>query len=201
MNIWDDSRLALFIAFAVPGFIAIKVYELLSPSKQADSSKQLIDAVSYSCLNYAVLLLPIYLVESSTLRSIHPKIYVLFYVGVLFFAPVLLVISWKFMRELQWIQKFVPHPAQKPWDYVFAQRRTYWVIVTLNNGDRVAGMYGPNSFASSAPSEEQIYLEEQWLFNKYGGFERPAEQTSGVIILSSEIRTVEFMHSGDQGNE
>ena len=201
MNIWDENKLALFIAFVVPGFIAIKVYELLSPSTQVDTSKQVIDAVSYSCLNYAILLWPIYCVESSDLRTSHPQIYALFYMGVLFFAPVLLVLFWKYLRELDWIQKFVPHPTQKPWDFVFAQRRTYWVIVTLKNGEKIGGMYGPNSFASSAPSEEQIYLEEQWILNDDGGFERRAEQTSGIIILSSEIRSVEFMHSGEQDDE
>ena len=88
VNIWDENKLALFIAFVVPGFIAIKVYELLSPSRQVDSSKQLIDAISYSCLNYAILLWPIFIVESSGLKSSHPQVYVLFYMVVLFFAPV-----------------------------------------------------------------------------------------------------------------
>ena len=201
MSIWEENKLILFIAFVVPGFIAIKVYELLSPSRYTDSSKQIIDAVSYSCLNYAVLLWPIYYVESSELKSSHPQIYVLFYMGVLFFAPVLLVIGWKFLRNLEWIQRFIPHPTQKPWDFVFAQRRSYWVIVTLKNGEKIGGMYGPHSFASSAPSEEQIYLEEQWILNEDGGFERPAEQTSGIIILAPEIRSVELIHNGEQENE
>lgn len=185
----------------VPGFIAIKVYELLSPSKQVDTSKQVIDAISYSCLNYTILLWPIFTVESSGLRESHPQIYILFYMAVLFIAPVLLVLFWKYLRELDWLQKFVPHPTQKPWDFVFAQRKTYWVIVTLKNGKKIGGMYGPNSFASSSPSEEQIYLEEQWILNEDGGFCRKVEQTSGIIILSSEIRSVEFMHSGEQDDE
>lgn len=201
MDIWDGNKFALFIGFVVPGFIAIKVYELLSPSSQPDSSKQLIDAVSYSCLNYAILLWPIFLVESGGIKSSHPQLYILFYMAVLFLSPVLIVFAWKFLRETEWVQKFVPHPTQKPWDYVFGQRRTYWVIVTLKNGEKIAGMYGPDSFASSAPSEEQIYLEEQWILNRDGGFERKAEQTLGIIILSSEIRSVEFMHSGEQDNE
>lgn len=201
MDIWDGNKLALFIAFVVPGFIAIKVYALLSPSSQTDSAKQLIDAVSYSCLNYAFLLWPIYEVESSSLKSNYPQIYALFYMAVFFFSPVLLVIFWKYLREREWAQNFFPHPIQKPWDFVFSQRRTYWIIVTLKNGEKIAGMYGPDSFASSAPSEEQIYLEEQWILNDYGGFDRRAEQTSGIIILSSEIRSVELMHSGDQDNE
>ena len=201
MNIWDENKLILFIAFVVPGFIAIKVYELLSPSTQVDTSKQVIDAVSYSCLNYAILLWPIYFVEFSNLRANCPQIYVLFYMGVLFFAPVLLVLLWKYLRKSDWLQKFIPHPTQKPWDFVFSQRRTYWIIVTLKSGEKIGGMYGLNSFASSMPSEEQIYLEEQWILNKDGGFDRKAEQTLGIIILSSEIRSIEFIHSGEQDDE
>lgn len=113
----------------------------------------------------------------------------------------MLVIGWKYLRELQWLQKFVPHPTQKPWDYVFSKRRTYWVIVTLKNGNKIAGMYGPNSFASSAPAEEQIYLEQLWVLNEDEGFDRPAEQTCGIIVLSSEILSIELMHSGEIENE
>jgi len=65
----------------------------------------------------------------------------------------------------------------------------------------VAGKFGPNSFASSAPCEEQLYLEEEWVLNEDGGFERHAEQSAGVIILSSEIRSVEFYNSGEDDDE
>ena len=60
MDIWDVNKLILFIAFAVPGFISIKVYELLSPRMAKDSSQQLIDAVAYSSINYALLIWPVY---------------------------------------------------------------------------------------------------------------------------------------------
>lgn len=201
MDIWDETKLLLFIGFVVPGFIAIKAYELLSPSKYIESSKLVIDAVAYSCLNYALLLWPIVLVESSSIRNEHLNLYILFYIFVLFVAPVVLVVGWKYLREKEFIQKYVPHPTQKPWDYVFGKRHCYWVVVTLKSGEKVAGMYGPNSFASSAPADEQIYLEEEWLLNDVGGFERKAEQTSGVIVLSSEILMIEFFHSGDDENE
>ena len=201
MSIWNESKLLLFIAFVVPGFIAIKAYDLLSPSRPVDSSKQIIDAVSYSCINYVLLLWPIYLVEASDIGVFQPNLYVLFYMVVLFISPVTLVFGWKYLREMEFIQKFVPHPTQKPWDFVFAQRGTYWIIVTLKNGEKIAGMYGPNSFASSAPAEEQIYLEEQWVLNDDGGFDRAVEQTSGIIIISSEIRSVELMHSVEQNDE
>ncbi len=51
MKIWDENKLLIFIAFVVPGFIAIKAYELLTPTRYTESSKQIVDAVAYSCLN------------------------------------------------------------------------------------------------------------------------------------------------------
>jgi chromate transport protein ChrA len=143
MNIWNIDKLILFIAFIVPGFIAIKTYELFIPSTTKDSSKQIIDAVSYSCLNYAIMLFPIYLVESSKFKSNHSYLYILFYIVVLFLTPILIVCIWKLLRTTSVIQKFIPHPTQKPWDYFFSRRICCWVIVTLKNGDKIGGMYGP----------------------------------------------------------
>ncbi|MCX2781528.1 DUF6338 family protein [Microbulbifer thermotolerans] len=198
MNIWEEDKLLVFIAFVIPGFVAIKAYELFFPSQRMDSSKQVVDAVAYSCFNYSVLIWPIYLVEHYDLQSKYPFAYGAFYFFVFFIAPVFWVYLWKKIRQTEYFQKLVPHPTQKPWDFVFGQRKAYWVIVNLKNGEKVAGMYGPNSFASSAPADEQIYLEQLWVLNEDDGFERPAEQTAGVIILSSEIKSIELIHSGEQ---
>jgi len=197
LNIWDENKLLLFIGFVIPGFIAIKAYELLTPSQRVDSSKQIVDAIAYSCLNYTLLLWPIFSVESGMLRTESPNLYILFYVFVLFVSPTLWVVAWRFLRECECIQKFIPHPTQQAWDFVFGQRQCHWIIVTLKSGRKIAGKYGSNSFASSGTSDEQIYIEEQWLLNSDEGFERPVEQSSGVIVLSSEIDTVEFFYSGE----
>ena len=105
MNIWDESKLIIFIAFVVPGFIAIKTYELLAPSRYTESSKQLIDAVSYSCLNYAILLWPIYLIESCSISESHPNLYIIFWSFVLFVAPICWVFAWKFLRQRSFMRK------------------------------------------------------------------------------------------------
>jgi len=53
MDIWNADKLALFIVFFVPGFISMKVYDLLVPGETRDASKSLLDAISYStCLLY-----------------------------------------------------------------------------------------------------------------------------------------------------
>jgi len=57
---------------------------------------------------------------------------------------------------------------------------------------KIGGKFAEKSFASSTPAEEQIYLEEVWLLNDKGGFDRPKNETEGIIIMSSEISYVEF---------
>jgi len=192
MDIWEADKLLLFIAFVIPGFVSIKTYELLIPGAPRESDKLLIDAVAYSSINYALLLLPIYLVESHEVRETCPSGYVAFYVFVLLLAPILWVLAFKKLRTTEFFQRSMPHPTKKPWDYVFAQRKPYWAIVTLKDGTKIAGRYDSCSFASSAPAPEQIYLEETWVVNADGGFERPREETAGILVLSSEIVSVEF---------
>src|SRR5262245_24807589 len=127
MDIWEVDKLVLLIIFVIPGFIALKMYELIFPAEDKDSSKQIIDSVAYSSLTYALMLWPILKVEGSTLKTTHPNFYALFYMFVLFAAPVLLVFIWRFLRTRRIFQKYVAHPTRKPWDYVFGQRKPYWV--------------------------------------------------------------------------
>ena len=126
MDIWETNKLLLFIGFVIPGFVSLKIYELLLPSSPKESSKQLIDAVAYSCVNYALLLWPIYEVETSQIRTTHPSAYIAFYVFVLIIAPVAWACLFKKLRTTQHFQAAMPHPTAKPWDYVGAvleQRR------------------------------------------------------------------------------
>jgi hypothetical protein len=192
VNIWDLDKLYVFIMFVVPGFVSLKAYDLLFPNLIKDSSKQVIDAVTYSCLNYAFLFFFILKVEKSSLSTTHPNLYFFFYFFVLFISPLIIVFIWKWLRSTNFVQKNAPHPTAKPWDYVFAQRKSYWVKVVLKDGTVIGGRYSNKSFASSTPAPEQIYLEETWVLNENGGFERAKNDTAGVIILSSNISHIEF---------
>jgi len=192
VNIWDIDTLFLFIAFVIPGFISIKVYDLIVPTDSADSAKKIVDAIAYSCINYALLLWPITSIESSNLAAAHPNLHRLFYVLVLFVFPVIWVFIWRLIRTMELFQRNAPHPTGKPWDFVFSQRQCFWIIVTLKNGDQVAGKFAGNSFSSSHPANEQLFLEETWVMNDDGGFERPRTNTAGILILSGEILTVEL---------
>lgn len=194
MDIWKPNELILFIAFVIPGFISLKTYELLFPSERLNSSRQIIDAIAYSCINYALLFYPIYYVEMHGVRENHQNLYALFYICVLLIAPVIWVIFLKCFRTRLWLQKYIPHPTSKPWDYVFGQRQCYWIVVMLRDGTKIGGKYSTGSFASSAPTKEQLYLEETWVINADGGFERKRTDSAGILILSNEIVSVELFN-------
>jgi hypothetical protein len=106
--------------------------------------------------------------------------------------PILLSLFWIKVRKWKIIKGNSIHPIGKPWDYVFSQEQPFWVKVTLKNGEVLGGKYSDKSFASSAPNEEQIYLEETWILSETGKFERPKNGTAGIIILASEISHVEL---------
>lgn len=192
MDLWEIDKLVIFIAFVIPGFISIKWYQLIVPGAQRATSEMIVDAIAYSSINYAILIIPIMKVEGSELKSIHPTLYSIFYISVLLIAPAIWASIWKKLREMDFFQKNAPHPTAKAWDYVFSLRKPYWVKVTLKDGTVIAGLYSSNSFASSSPSAEQIYLEETWVINERGGFERKKNKTAGVIVLNSEISHIEF---------
>jgi hypothetical protein len=192
MDIWETNKLLLFIGFVIPGFVSLKTYALLLPSTPKDSAAQLVDAVAYSCINYALLVWPIYLIDSNKLWITHEGWYIAFCVFALLIAPILWAFLFKKVRETEFVRRTLPHPTARPWDYVFGQGRPYWIIVTLKDGKKVGGRYDTKSFASSAPAIDQLYLEEAWLLNEDDGFERQRTKTAGVMILASDLVTIEF---------
>ena len=197
MDIWDVNKLVLFIAFVVPGFISLKMYALLQPTDFKDTSQQLVDAVAYSSINYALLIGPIYAVDYFDLKTSHPALYALFWIVVLLIAPIAWACIFLWLRKTEFLQRSMPHPTGKPWDFVFRQRERYWVIATLIDGRQVAGLYDTKSFASSSPAPEQIYLQQTWVLNEDGGFERERTDSAGIIILAKEIATIELFHARD----
>lgn len=192
MELLELEKLKVFILFFMPGFISIKAYQLLVPDEYRASAEKAIEAVTYSCINYALLYFPIQFVENSLLSSIHPFLYALFYISVLFLFPVIWVLLFLWLRHREFFQRRMPHPTAKPWDYVFSQKKWHWVIVTLKSGEKIGGKYGGKSFTSSNPAPEQIYLEETWVLSEKDTFVRPRKQSEGILILSDEIKTVEL---------
>ncbi len=171
----------------------MRVYRLFHPAPDNDTSKILIDVVSYSCINYSFLLIPIYLIEINGFFYTHPFLYYLFYFLVLIIIPVLLPILLLKARQSPRIRQKLPHPMARAWDYFFSTNQCCWVLVTLKNGKKYGGLYSYNSFATSRPEPEQLYLEKHWALDEEGDFDHELTDTLGILILTNEIESVEFI--------
>ena len=72
----------------------------------------------------------------------------------------------------------------------------------LEDGQKIAGKYGEKSFTSSSPHKEQIYLEETWVLDKNDVFKRPRNQSSGILVTSDNIASIElFKPKKEKQNE
>ena len=113
MDIWQIDKIVLFVILFIPGFIAIKVYDLLVPSERRDFSKSLFEVIGYSCLNFAALSWLIILIHSGSFHVRHKAWYFIFLFFIIFIVPVLWPIFLLKLCSWRPIAKYIIHPIKK----------------------------------------------------------------------------------------
>jgi hypothetical protein len=192
MDPWQVSGVPLFLFFFVPGFVSMKVYDLLIAGERRDFSKAVLEAMAYSAVNFAALSWLIILAHSASFfRDWRIAYYAVIFL-VLFVAPIVWPVLYLSFSRFSPVARYVVHPIQSPWDYIFGKRDPFWVIVHLRDCRRIGGKYGTASFASSYPSGESLYMEELWELDKKGRFVKPVHGSKGMVIFGKEVVGVEF---------
>ena len=193
-KLFEGNTLFLFLIFFIPGFISLKIYDLLVPGERRDFSKSAFDAIAYSALNFAILL-PLILAMQSEFLFIHHRNWS---VLLAFFVLLVFPVVWPFVlikvAETRFFLRHLVHPTPSAWDYLFGKREQFWVIVHLKDLRKVGGRFGTGSFASSSPAEPQIYLEEAWQLDDHGAFLSPIERTRGILVMGDQIAAIELFH-------
>lgn len=191
-DIFQFNKLLLAVLFLIPGFVCAKVYATCAGMASPDAGKSLVEALAFSCLTYGLASPFIYLAIHYQWTEITWAAFFL-WPALLFVLPAALAIFWVKARKWRCLQNFMPHPIGKAWDFVFGQRRCYYVIVTLKSGRRIGGVYGESSFTSSGLSEEQIYIETIWEIDEEQGFLNRRDHSCGILISHDRIETIEFI--------
>lgn len=75
MNIWEPEKLILFLSLFMPGFVSIKVYELIVATKRHDFKNSLLEAIGLSVLNFAALSWLILVISTPNFYKSHPVFY------------------------------------------------------------------------------------------------------------------------------
>jgi hypothetical protein len=184
--------LVLFLVFVVPGFVAMKTHDLMVPAAVRNFGDSIIEAVSYSMLNLALLFWAISLLHSGGFPSRHPGWYYLAMFGILFVAPVGLAATAQAARGWRLFERFLLHPAPTAWDYFFCRREHLWVLCHLKDGRMIGGVYSRESTTSSYPHPQEIYIEELWRVDASGRFLSAIPQTGGALVRGDECSFIEF---------
>lgn len=211
LNFLTPATLTLFLFFVVPGFVSIKVYDLLVPSEQRNFGNSIIEVIGFSIINLLPWSLILALMnwlpgqrvinvrsvvnEVSSLRfDLLPEEYAVL-IGALFVSPALLTFVFFLSLSSPRFRKFVSLPRQHPtgWDHFFNPKEPCWILFHLKNEQKVGAYYGSKSSASVFPHVQQVYVEELYEVNKEGKWgDKPYPGTKGAIITREDCNVIEL---------
>lgn len=195
MNIFEPNSLLLFILFFVPGFVSMKIYDLLIANESRNASAYLFDAVAYSAITF-VISFPFFI------GLLHARVhngFVWFIFGVITLLVIPALIAFYYVKLLKsnFLREHALGVVKRPWDVVFGRKHGMWVIVHLKNGKQISGIYSSRSAISYYPTEEQIYLEKVIFVNSDGTTSSDPD-SKGAIIMGSEISLIELFKGEDK---
>ena len=188
----DLETYALFLVLVVPGLITMNIYRLLFASEKMDWKDALVQALFYSSLNLAVCFPILVWIQQPDFLDEYP----FWYVSSLMLVLLVLPVAWPFLYQCllrwQWFASKIQLPYPTAWDYFFGQRETCFVLLQLKNGKRLGGYYGIESYATSFPTDGDIFLETVYHVDEDGKFGDPIEDSRGVLIRKDQYELIEF---------
>jgi hypothetical protein len=188
-----ENTIQLLIIFVAPGFISLKIWGLIHPSQKILISESLIEAIIFSSFNY-IITIWLYLITKNT------NFIWIYFLIVLIVFPILWPILLKAILDLKFFKKIIISLIPKSWDYFFSKRECCFMLVHLNNGRIIGGLYGIDSFASSYPEKEDIYLQEVWKVDAEGKFIERVIGSKGLLVNYDAIEYIELFDIDGGGN-
>jgi hypothetical protein len=115
-----------------------------------------------------------------------------------FVAPVGIGMAWARLRQSHTVRSALRRltdidPSPTSWDYAFSQGRVYLVRGKLRDGERIGGLFGPDSNASLYPAAQDLYLEQAWRLDEDGTFVEAVESTRGMLLRRDDVAVLELL--------
>jgi hypothetical protein len=160
MELLKETNFVLALSFLVPGFLSIRIYGLLRPSAVRDLKDQILEAIAFGSINFAIMFWPISWIVEPRAPATNPYCVYLIVLSAFLLAPVI----WPILlhRALRALSRkgLIINPHHSAWDHYFGRRESCWVIVHLADGRKIGGWYGPESFAGLHPNSGHLYLQK-----------------------------------------
>ncbi|SFM50529.1 hypothetical protein SAMN05216573_102165 [Bradyrhizobium sp. Rc3b] len=185
----------LVLGFIVPGMIITLVRAQFFTGRVRTLSENVVTYIALTVLYYGMAA-PVVEYVLSIREPGRAKIFA--WLGLIILLPTAIGFAFGFLgqndvfrRILQYFKINPVHAAPSAWDYAFARLRgDHFVMVTLSDGSTVSGVYGSHSFASSDPTERDLFLQEIYDVDSDSWKKRSEQQA--ILIPSKEIKHVQI---------
>jgi len=191
------NQILLLLVFIIPGFVVMRIKRMAYPTAEASAGNTVLDSLALSCVIYALASPVIYLTYCWRWPATRPIAFATFAFVVLLVFPCglgALYVRLTKLEKFRWLREFLGfiHPDPTAWDYHFRKGRAYWIWLTFKNGKVMAGLYGPNSFASSLPEHRDIYIEKLLKLDNHGHVVELIENSAGALVRMEELERMQF---------
>jgi hypothetical protein len=195
----SGSGLVLFLALVLPGFLSMRVYALIHPVGDATLKDQLLEAIAFGCLNFALTAYPLSLLVERDFGATRPFLAYLLLFLAFGLVPIALPILLRSILRRLAHRRWVLQPYRTSWDAFFIRRQRCWMIIHLLDGRRLGGWFGENSFASLHPQPGHLYVEELWELDEQSRFTKVIGRSKGAVLRPTDYHFVEFFEEEDHG--
>ena len=191
------DNLQLVLLFIVPGLVALSVRSKFITGRSPSTTENIFTFVVLSLVYYA---LSVFFIEKVFTIQEPWLARALAWILLLLIGPAVFGFLLGVAAQKEWsawlanrMGLSVVHVIPAAWDWRFSRiaRPGMFIMVTLTSGERVGGLFGKDSFASSDIKERDLYIEEEYTVTEEGAWLARPEKI-GVLISAKEIRYIEF---------
>jgi hypothetical protein len=191
------SQVVILLVFIIPGFLMMRIKRMAYPTAEASTANEVLDSLALSCVVYALTSPLIYLSYLWRWPTNRPHLFGTLALLILLVIPSGLGVVYVRLTKserFRWLREFLGfiHPDPTAWDYHFRKGRSYWIWLTFKSGEVMAGLYGPNSFASSVPKQRDIYIEKLLKLDAHGHVVELIENSAGALVMMEEVERMQF---------
>jgi hypothetical protein len=193
--LFQQGGLVQLVTFIVPGFIAWRTYQLQRPQGQQKAADAIIDIFAASVLTSLLWF------RNHWNSWPDAPVAALWFALQIFVTPVIIALVYQRIVEFSSRRYWITSPHPRAWDFIFnslALRKKgigsdgLFLIVTLKNGDKVAGVYSDPGFASLWPYDRDLLLGALWQLED-GVPTRLVDGSIGMYVDAASIDTIEIM--------
>lgn len=203
MTIDSFDALYLTLAFLVPGFIIQSTIAISLPRREDPIHLSFLRFLTFSCVNYAIWSWLIFAVHNVDFFTDSPWRTARVWFIIILVGPAIegLLLGWCRRTELglRLLQRFglsPIHPIPTAWDFKFSGISSErYVIVTLNDGSQIHGLFAHDSFASDVAGDRDLFLEKT--YRKTDESWEDVTGQDGILLTSNQIRHIEFIKGSE----